>query len=86
MTVDVANSLYVVCLAVGGLLLLISIVLDDYLDRSLDALRIRFEIGGASFVQLLFAFLPVSASAGLSAPSSSMSVWGHPLCSAWRRA
>ena len=57
MTVDVANSLYVLCLTVGGLLLLISIVLDDYLDRSLDALRIRFEVGGASFVQLLFAFL-----------------------------
>jgi len=57
MTIDIANSLYLVCIAVGGLLLLVSIVLDDYLDRSLDALRIRFEIGGASFVQLLLAFL-----------------------------
>ena len=57
MTIDVANSLYLVCIAAGGLALLASIVLDDYLDRSLDALRIRFEIGGASFVQLLLAFL-----------------------------
>jgi hypothetical protein len=57
MTIDIANSLYLVCVAVGGLLLLVSIVLDDYLDRSLDALRIRYEIGGASFVQLLLAFL-----------------------------
>lgn len=57
MTIDVANSLYLVCIAAGGLLLLVSIVLDDYLDRSLDALRLRFEIGGASFVQLLLAFL-----------------------------
>ena len=65
MTVDVANSLYVVCLAVGGLLLLMSIVLDDYLDRSLDRLRIRFEIGGASFVQLLLAFLAAFGIGGL---------------------
>jgi membrane protein implicated in regulation of membrane protease activity len=57
MTIDVANSLYLVCTAAGGLLLLASIVLDDYLDRSLDALRMRFELGGASFVQLLLAFL-----------------------------
>jgi membrane protein implicated in regulation of membrane protease activity len=57
MTIDIANSLYLVCVAVGGLLLLMSIVLDDYLDRSLDALRIRYELGGASFVQLLLAFL-----------------------------
>ena len=57
MTIDIANSLYLVCIAVGGLLLLVSIVLDDYLDRSLDTLRIRFELGGASFVQILLAFL-----------------------------
>ena len=57
MTIDIANSLYLVCVAVGGLLLLVSIVLDDYLDRSLDALRLRYELGGASFVQLLLAFL-----------------------------
>ena len=57
MTIDIANSLYLVCIAAGGLLLLVSIVLDDYLDRSLDALRIHWEIGGASFVQLLLAFL-----------------------------
>ncbi len=57
MNVDIANAVYVACLAIGGVLLLISIVLDDYLDRSLDALRIRFELGGASFVQLMFGFL-----------------------------
>jgi membrane protein implicated in regulation of membrane protease activity len=57
MTVDIANSLYVLIVAVGGLLLILSIVLDDYLDRSLDRLRLRFELGGASFVQLLLAFL-----------------------------
>jgi len=57
MTIDIASSLYLVCVAVGGLLLIVSIVLDDYLDRSLDALRVRFELGGASFVQLLLAFL-----------------------------
>jgi membrane protein implicated in regulation of membrane protease activity len=65
MTVDLANSLYIVCIAVGGLLLLMSIVLDDYLDRSLDALRLRFELGGASFVQLLLAFLTAFGIGGL---------------------
>ncbi len=65
MTIDIAISLYLVCVAVGGLLLLVSIVLDDYLDRSLDALRIRYELGGASFVQLLLAFLTGFGSGGL---------------------
>jgi membrane protein implicated in regulation of membrane protease activity len=65
MTIDIANSLYIVCIAVGGLLLLMSIVLDDYLDRSLDALRLRFELGGASFVQLLLAFLTAFGIGGL---------------------
>jgi hypothetical protein len=65
MTIDVANSLYLVCVAAGGLLLLVSIVLDDYLDRSLETLRIRFELGGASFVQLLLAFLTGFGMGGL---------------------
>ena len=35
-TVDLANTIFIVCLAVGGVLLLITVLLDDILGGLLD--------------------------------------------------
>lgn len=64
-TIDVANTIFVVCLAVGGILLLIAVLLGDVLGGILDGVGIDFDIGGVSLMPLLLAFVAMFGVGGL---------------------
>ncbi|HEX2843932.1 MAG TPA: NfeD family protein [Candidatus Limnocylindria bacterium] len=64
-TIDVANTIFVVCLAVGGVLLLISVLLGDILGGVLDGVGIDFDLGGVSLIPLLLAFVAMFGVGGL---------------------
>lgn len=64
-TIDVANTIFVVCLAVGGVLLLITVLLDDILGGLLDSLGFDFDLGGVSLMPLLLAFVAMFGVGGL---------------------
>lgn len=64
-TIDVANTIFVVCLAVGGILLLLVVLLDDVLGGVLDSMNIDFDLGGVSLMPLLLAFVAMFGVGGL---------------------
>lgn len=64
-TIDVANTIFIVCLAVGGILLLVTVLLDDLLGGLLDGMNINFDIGGVSLMPLLLAFVAMFGVGGL---------------------
>jgi membrane protein implicated in regulation of membrane protease activity len=64
-TIDVANTIFVVCLAVGGILLLVTVLLDDILGGLLDFLNFDFDLGGVSLMPLLLAFVAMFGVGGL---------------------
>ena len=64
-TIDVANTIFVVCLAVGGILLLVTVLLDDVLGGLLDFLNIDFDLGGVTLMPLLLAFVAMFGVGGL---------------------
>jgi membrane protein implicated in regulation of membrane protease activity len=64
-TIDVANTIFVVCLAVGGVLLLVSVLLGDILSGVLDGIGIDFDLGGVSLMPLLLAFVAMFGVGGL---------------------
>jgi membrane protein implicated in regulation of membrane protease activity len=64
-TIDVANTIFVVCLAVGGILLLITVLLGDLLGGMLDGIGLDFDIGGVSLMPLLLAFVAMFGVGGL---------------------
>lgn len=64
-TIDVANTIFVVCLAVGGILLLITVLLGDILGGILDGIGIEFDLGGVSLIPLLLAFVAMFGVGGL---------------------
>lgn len=64
-TIDVANTIFVVCLAVGGVLLLITVLLGDILGGLLDGIGVDFDIGGVSLIPLLLAFVAMFGVGGL---------------------
>lgn len=64
-TIDVANTIFVVCLAVGGILLLISVLLGDLLSGVLDGIGLDFDLGGVSLMPLLLAFVAMFGVGGL---------------------
>lgn len=64
-TIDVANTVFVVCLAVGGVLLLITVLLDDILGGLLDTIGFDFDLGGVSLMPLLLAFVAMFGVGGL---------------------
>lgn len=64
-TIDVANTIFVVCLAVGGILLLITVLLGDVLGGILDGVGFDFDIGGVSLMPLLLAFVAMFGVGGL---------------------
>jgi membrane protein implicated in regulation of membrane protease activity len=55
----------VVCLAVGGILLLVTVLLDDILGGLLDWLHVDFDLGGVSLMPLLLAFVAMFGVGGL---------------------
>ena len=64
-TIDVTNTIFVVCLAVGGILLLVTVLLDDILGGLLDTIGFDFDLGGVSLMPLLLAFVAMFGVGGL---------------------
>jgi len=64
-TIDLANTIFVICLAVGGILLLLTVLLDDILGGLLDFLHIDFDLGGVTLMPLLLAFVAMFGVGGL---------------------
>jgi membrane protein implicated in regulation of membrane protease activity len=64
-TIDVANTIFVVCLAVGGILLLVTVLLGDILGGVLDGIGVDFDLGGVSLMPLLLAFVAMFGVGGL---------------------
>jgi membrane protein implicated in regulation of membrane protease activity len=64
-TIDVANTIFVVCLAVGGVLLLVAVLLGDVLSGVLDGIGIDIDLGGVSLMPLLLAFVAMFGVGGL---------------------
>jgi len=64
-TVDLANAIFVICVAVGGVLLLVTVLLDDLLGGVLDFLNIDFDVGGATLMPLLLGFVSMFGIGGL---------------------
>ena len=64
-TIDLAEAIFVVCVAVGGILLLITVLLDDILGGVLDFLHLDFDLGGVTLMPLLLGFVSMFGVGGL---------------------
>ena len=64
-TIDLANTIFVICLAVGGILLLLTVLLDDILGGLLDFMHVDFDLGGVTLMPLLLAFVAMFGVGGL---------------------
>jgi membrane protein implicated in regulation of membrane protease activity len=64
-TIDLANAIFVICLAVGGILLLVTVLLDDILGGVLDSLSLDFDLGGVTLMPLLLGFVAMFGIGGL---------------------
>ena len=64
-TIDLANTIFIFCVAVGGILLLITVLLDDVLGGLLDFLHLGFDLGGVTLMPLLLGFVSMFGVGGL---------------------
>jgi membrane protein implicated in regulation of membrane protease activity len=64
-TIDLANTIFVICVAVGGILLLVTVLLDDILGGVLDFLHLDFDLGGVTLMPLLLGFVSMFGVGGL---------------------
>jgi hypothetical protein len=64
-TIDLANTIFIVCVAVGGILLLITVLLDDIVGGLLSFLHIGFDLGGVTLMPLLLGFVSMFGVGGL---------------------
>lgn len=64
-TIDLANTIFVMCVAVGGILLLLTVLLDDILGGVLHFLHIDFDLGGVTLMPLLLGFVSMFGVGGL---------------------
>ena len=60
--IDLANGIFIFCLAVGGGLLLLTVVLDDVIGGMFDALHIGIHVGGVALMPPLLGFVAMFAS------------------------
>jgi membrane protein implicated in regulation of membrane protease activity len=65
LTIDLANTIFVVCLLAGGVLLLVTILLDDIVGGLLDSFGMDFDVGGVSLMPLLLGFVAMFGVGGL---------------------
>ena len=63
--IDLANTIFVICVAVGGVLLLLTLLLDDLLGGLFDAFNIDFDLGGVTLMPLLLGFVTMFGVGGL---------------------
>ena len=64
-SIDLANSIFIGCLAIGGVLLLLSVLLDDVLGGILDNIGFDIELGGVSLLPVLLGFVAMFGVGGL---------------------
>ena len=64
-TVDLANAIFIFCVGVGGVLLLITVLLDDILGGLLNFLHLGFDFGGVTLMPLLLGFISMFGVGGL---------------------
>ena len=64
-TIDLANTIFGLCVAVGGILLLVTVLLDDVLGGLLDFLHLGFDLGGVTLMPLLLGFVSMFGVGGL---------------------
>jgi len=64
-TIDLANTIFILCVAVGGVLLLLTVLLDDVLGGFLDFLHVDFDLGGVTLMPLLLGFVSMFGVGGL---------------------
>lgn len=64
-TIDLANSIFIGCLAIGGILLLVSVLLDDVLGGILDNIGVDIDLGGVSLLPVLLGFVAMFGVGGL---------------------
>jgi membrane protein implicated in regulation of membrane protease activity len=64
-TIDLANTIFILCVAVGGILLLLTVLLDDILGGVLDFLHLDFDLGGVTLMPLLLGFVSMFGVGGL---------------------
>ena len=64
-TIDLANAIFIFCVAVGGILLLITVLLDDILGGLLNFLHLGFDLGGVTLMPLLLGFVSMFGVGGL---------------------
>jgi len=64
-TIDLANTIFVICVAVGGILLLLTVLLDDLLGGVLSFLHLDFDLGGVTLMPLLLGFISMFGVGGL---------------------
>lgn len=64
-TIDLANAIFLICVAVGGILLLLTVLLDDILGGLLDFLHLGFDLGGVTLMPLLLGFVSMFGVGGL---------------------
>jgi len=62
---DLANAIFIFCLAVGGGLLLLTVVLDDVIGGMFDALHIGIHVGGVALMPPLLGFVAMFGIGGL---------------------
>jgi membrane protein implicated in regulation of membrane protease activity len=63
--IDVANGIFIFCLAVGGGLLLLTVVLDDVIGGMFDALHVGVHVGGVALMPPLLGFVAMFGIGGL---------------------
>jgi membrane protein implicated in regulation of membrane protease activity len=63
--VDLAQTIYIGCVLIGGGLLLVTVVLDDLLGGLLDFLNVDLDLGGVSLMPLLLSFISMFGVGGL---------------------
>jgi len=63
--VDLGNTIFILCLLIGGGLLLLTVVLDDIIGGVFDALHIGFEVAGVGLMPPLLAFISMFGIGGL---------------------
>lgn len=64
-TIDLANAIFLICVAVGGILLLLTVLLDDLLGGLLSFLHLDFDFGGVTLMPLLLGFVSMFGVGGL---------------------
>jgi membrane protein implicated in regulation of membrane protease activity len=62
---NVANSIFLICLLVGGGMLLVSVVVGDLLGGVLDALHAGVDVAGVGLMPLVLGFISMFGVGGL---------------------